>query len=441
MNPIPRNKRHDSPILAHSKLMKRPMKTITSLKLLPVSFLLSQPLLGGEPAPALPEALTSNVGDFLKFSGIVTTRYEFRETDPLDPSHALTARARVGMLLGAADGFSAFIEGEGTQGIIEDYRSNPTGSNTTRPYVVGNSVISDPNNAELNQAYVKYSGNGFFTQVGRQRIIRNEAAFIGNVGWRQNEQTYDAAQVGYSNDDFSFTYVYSDRVQRIFGSDANDALPGPPLRDFEGEFHFIDLTYNADFGKVGGYAYLIDVENNAAVGESNTFGAFVNSNGFYAEVAYQEGTSSLAGGDYDAMYAHLKYTTKGLGGTLMAGVEYLGEDFKTPFATVHAFNGFADAFILQRIGLNNGPGGNYNGLTDVYLGYVKPGLPGGITFKGFLHAFLDGDADKVYGYEADAVLVKKFSDSMTGLLKAAYFTGDEYYEDIKQVSIQLDYTF
>ena len=30
---------------------------------------------------------------------------------------------------------------------------------------------------------------------------------------------------------------------------------------------------------------------------------------------------------------------------------------------------------------------------------------------------------------------------MTGLLKAAYFTGDEYYEDIKQVSIQLDYTF
>jgi hypothetical protein len=421
--------------------MANSMNNITPLKLLSASFLLSSSLFGGEPASLPVSTPPSNSGDFLKFSGIITTRYEFRETDPLDPSHALTTRARVGMMLGAADGFSAFIEGEGTQGIIEDYRSNPTGSNSTRPYVVGNSVISDPNNAELNQAYLKYSGNGFFTQVGRQRIKRYEDAFIGNVGWRQNEQTFDAAQVGYSNDNLSFTYVYSDRVQRIFGADANDALPGPPLRDFEGEFHFLDLSLNTDFGKVGGYAYLIDVDNNTAVGESNTFGAFVDSNGFYAEVAYQDGTSTLAGGDYDAMYAHLKYTTKGLGGTLMAGVEYLGEDFKTPFGTVHAFNGFADAFILQRIGLNNGPGGNYNGITDLYLGYVKPGLPGGVTFKGFLHTFLDGDADKVYGYEADAILVKKFSDSMSGLLKAAYFTGDEYYEDIKQVSIQFDYTF
>lgn len=415
------------------------MKNITTLKLLSLSFLLTPSVLAGEPAATVTPP--SNSGDFLKVTGAITTRYEFRETDPLDPSHALTVRARIGLTLNPFDGFTAFVEGEGTQGIVEDYRSNPTGNDSTRPYVAGNSVIADPNNVELNQAYLKYARNGYFAQIGRQRIIRNSAAFIGNVGWRQNEQTYDAAQIGYANDDFSFNYVYSDRVQRIFGSDANDALPGPPLRDFEGDFHFLDLSYNADFGKVGGYAYLIDVDNNVAVGKSNTFGAFVESNGFYAELAYQDGTSSIAGGDYDALYAHLKYTTKGLGGTLMAGVEYLGEDFKTPFATVHAYNGFADAFVLQRIGLNKGPGGNYNGITDVYLGYVKPGLPGGITFKGFLHTFLDGDAEEVYGYEADAVLVKQFNDNMTGLLKAAYFSGDEFYEDIKQVSVQFDYKF
>ena len=417
------------------------MKNISSLQLLTLGFLLPSSVMAGEPTSVPTAPPTSNPGDFLKITGAITTRYEFRETDPLDASHALTARARIGLNLGDFNGFSAFVEGEGTQGLIEDYRSNPTGSNSTRPYVVGNSVISDPNNVELNQAYLKYAQDGFLVQVGRQRIIRNEAAFIGNVGWRQNEQTFDAAQVGYSNDNFSFNYVYSDRVQRIFGRDSNDALPGPPLRDFEGEFHFIDLNLTTTFGKVGGYTYLIDVDNNSAVGENNTFGAFIDSNGFYAEVAYQDGSSSLAGGDYDAMYAHLKYTTKGLGGTLMAGVEYLGEDFKTPFATVHAFNGFADAFILQRIGLNKGPGGNYDGITDAYLGYVKPGLPGEITFKGFLHTFLDGEVDSVYGYEADAVLVKKFNDSMTGILKAAYFLGDEYYDDIKQVSIQLDYQF
>jgi hypothetical protein len=381
------------------------MKSITPLKLLSLSILLSSSLSAGEPADLPAPSPPSNSGDFLKFSGIVTSRYEFRESDPLDPSNALTVRARVGMTLNPFDGFTAFVEGEGTQGIVEDFRSNPTGNNSTSPYVVGNSVIADPNNLELNRVFLKY------------------------------------AQIGYASDDFSFNYLYSDRVQRIFGNDANDALPGPPLRDFEGDFHLLDLSYKANFGKVGGYAYLLEVDNNAAVGKSNTFGAFVDSNGFYAEFAYQDGTSSRAGGDYDALYAHLKYTTKGLGGTLMAGLEYLGDDFKTPFGTVHAFNGFADAFILQRIGLNKGPGGNYNGITDIYLGYIKPDIPGGITFKGFLHSFLDGDADKIYGYEADAVLVKKFNDNLSGLLKAAYFVGDEYYEDIKQVSVQLDYKF
>ena len=395
------------------------------------------------PFSSAEESKTSN-GDFLstlKFSGDLRARYEFRETDPLDASHALTARARIGLTLGRPTGFSAFVEGEGTQAIVEDYRSNPTGSRTTRPYEVGNSVIADPNNVELNQAYLQYFDNGFTFKAGRQRIIRNSAAFIGNVGWRQNEQTYDAISLGFKKDNFSVNYVYSDRVQRIFGDDANDALPGPPLHDFEGDFHLFDADFKTSFGNVGGYAYLLDVDNNAAVDESNTFGTFVKSGGFYAEAAYQEGTSTLAGGDYSALYGHVKYTTDVLGGSGTLGVEYLGDHFKTPFATVHAFNGFADSFALQRIGLNAGPGGNYNGLTDVYLGYTKKGLPGGLTFKGFLHYYMDGKMENDYGYEADAVLVKKFNDDLTGVFKAAYFSGEDFYQDIKQVSLQLDYKF
>ena len=41
----------------------------------------------------------------------------------------------------------------------------------------------------------------------------------------------------------------------------------------------------------------------------------MNSNGVYAEFAYQDDTSDLAGGDYDALYGHLKYTTKAGGAT------------------------------------------------------------------------------------------------------------------------------
>ncbi len=372
--------------------------------------------------------------DFLKISGHVTTRYEFRETDPLDASHALTARARLGLTIGEFNGFSAFIEGEGTQGIVEDFNT-PGGATPKAP---GGTAIGDPNNHELNQAYLQYKKDGILLKVGRQRIIRNKAAFIGNVGWRQNEQTFDAAQVGYSTDDFNVTYAYFDQVNRIFGRDA-----GGPLTEFEGEFHIFDFDTKVNFGKLGGYAYFLDVTNNGNVGESNTIGAFIKTNGgLYAEFAHQEGTSNLVGGDndYTALYGHVKYTQKAAGGTGTIGIEYLGDHFKTPLATVHAFNGFADAFIGQRIGLND-KGGNYDGITDIYASYVKKGLPGGLTFKGFLHFYMDGELDDTYGYEADAVLVKKFNEDLTGLAKLAYFSGDDFYDDIKQISFQVDYKF
>ena len=128
--------------------------------------------------------------DFLekiKMNGDIRTRYEFREVDGLDASNALTIRARLGFTLGDFNGFSAFAEAEGTQGLIEDFRSNPTGSSSTSPYVKGNTPIADPNNIELNRAWMQYKKDGFLAKIGRQRIIHNNAAIIGNVGWRQNE--------------------------------------------------------------------------------------------------------------------------------------------------------------------------------------------------------------------------------------------------------------
>jgi len=402
----------------------------------------------GEPAAPAPEP-TNNPDAFGAIIPTldIRTRFEYREQDGFDASTAFTSRARVGLKTKDFSGFSAFVEAEATFAIGDDYRSNPVGGNTsTTPSVAGNTVIGDPRNLELNRAWVQYKKDGILAKVGRQRIIRNNAAFIGNVGWRQNEQTYDAIQLAYSSDDFNISYVYSDRVQRIFGSDANDAAfsgDGPPLRDFEGEFHFLDATYNAGGGTVGGYVYLIDVENNNNVGESNTIGAFYKGNGIHAEFAYQDGESSLAsGGDYDALYGHLIYTKKVDKSSFSVGVEYLEENFKTPFATVHAFNGFADAFILHRIGLTNS-GGAYDGLTDFYVGYTQGGLPWNMTFKGFVHYFMDDSMSTTYGWEADAVLIKPFSKNLKGILKAAYFDADDDgpFSDIKQVSVELNYTF
>lgn len=375
------------------------------------------------------------------------TRYEFRDQQGSDASHALTVRARVGLLLGDLHGISVFGEAEGTRALIDDYRSNPAGQSDVDPYERNNTVIGDPENLELNRAWVRYEGGGFDLKLGRQRIIRNNAALVGNVGWRQNEQTYDAATISYGGGDrgYEIFYGYSDQANRIFGDDASGAL-----KEFTGDFHLLDASLELGEGTLGAYAYLLDVDNNAKVGRANTFGIHYASGPVYLEAAYQDGSSMLADrsqgtkASYDAFYGHATYTRAvGANGSFVAGVEYLGRNFKTPLATVHKFNGFADAFTLQRIGLNDAAG-EYDGLADPYLGYTQGGLPGGLVVKGFVHYFADASLDDSYGWESDLVIVKKFNEHVSGLVKLAYFFGNgegTYANDIAQASFQLDCKF
>src|SRR5210317_1119340 len=77
----------------------------------------------------------------------IRTRYEYREVDIDDPSHALTARARVGLLAGDWNGFSAFGELETTYALVDDYDAGDPGG-MADPVNAGNTVIADPENAE-----------------------------------------------------------------------------------------------------------------------------------------------------------------------------------------------------------------------------------------------------------------------------------------------------
>lgn len=150
----------------------------------------------------------------------------------------------------------------------------------------------------------------------------------------------------------------------------------------------------------------------------------------------------MPGSDYDSFYGHLKYNKKFKGAIYGAGFEYLEENFKTPFATVHAFNGFADGFILQRIGVTKLNG--FEGLGNLYLSYVRPDLPWDLKFLGFAHYFVDDGLSDAYGWELDAALVKRFNEELTATLKTAFFFEDDgpgNYGDISQVSFQFDYSF
>ena len=157
--------------------------------------------------------------------------------------------------------------------------------------------------------------------------------------------------------------------------------------------------------------------------DNNTFGLSAKGDVFgltlYGELAWQD--KAGFGADDDAFYFHAIATKKF--GTQYArlGVEQLNAGFKTPLATVHAFNGWADVFDHGRIS------GTHNGLTDVYASHTMP-IFCGIKWTNVFHAFGDNEISTGYGWEYDSLLVKKFNDNFTAIAKFAFFEseGDPY---------------
>ena len=378
---------------------------------------------------------SSLTSDFLGFSLNTRARYEFREQDGSDASHAGTARFRPGLTLFPKKDLSFFVESEHTIALLDDYQVGTGQSSNFYPFNAANTAISDPESNELNQAYVKYKMNEFASvTAGRQRYILDKAAFVGNVGWRQNEQTLDAVSVKGSYNGFDYSYAVGDRVNRIFGSDASGAV-----KALEGTFHLLNGSYKMDTTKVGGYVYLMDFDQGSWA-SNNTYGGFTElkngSGDYYLELAYQTEAGSKA--DYDAVYGAASWTKKFGAINVTAGVEYLGDGFVTPLSTVHAFNGFADAFIGNRLGLVD----TWDGITDLYVGASMK--VSDVVLKGTAHAFYDDSLSEQYGWEIDMVAVKPINKNTKILAKAAYFIGEEgttFSKDIQQFSIQLDYSF
>ncbi len=397
--------------------------------------------------PDLETPLTSPKAEpWIKPTIDIRARYEFADVDGLDQSHALTFRERLGLKTKEWNGFSAFIEGEFSQAVVDDYNSGA--GPTAEPFDAANSPILDPETNELNQGYVQYSGFDTVAKVGRQRIIYDNAAFIGNVGWRQNEQTYDAISfVNKSIDGLTVNYAYLNQVNRIFGSDADSAigfLPGFANVQYVGaDAHLLNASYKVNDGlTIGSYAYIMNFEDLGAW-DNNTFGASVKATlaGFdlYGEVAFQEKAGLL--GEGETWYTHTTASKKLGSQVFTLGFESLGAGFKTPLATVHAFNGFADATDGARIS------GAHNGLTDLYLSHTTP-LFAGIKWTNVIHGLGDNDASSGYGWAFDSVLTKKFDENFTAIAKFGHFEseGDAYVGTLplpttSRVSIEMNYSF
>src|SRR5581483_10255303 len=105
---------------------------------------------------------------------------------PVQTGEAGTLRARLGYETGAWNGLSVQADFDQLWLLGGDYNSTRNGK-TTLP------IIADPALTALNRLQLTYASD-FDTKfvLGRQRLLIGNQRFIGNSGWRQHEQTFDA---------------------------------------------------------------------------------------------------------------------------------------------------------------------------------------------------------------------------------------------------------
>jgi hypothetical protein len=368
-------------------------------------------------AAAMPTQAAS-VTEFVK-EGDVIAQFRIRnetvqQDNAKDDAIAMTARARLGYETASMAGFKILAEFDQVIALQDEYGQHP--KTAIGPGADNTSVVADPAAGDINRAQVSYKSDAFGATLGRQRIIFDNARFIGNVGWRQNEQTFDAARIDLTAvDNLTATYAYISQRNNIL------------YHDVEVKDHLLNVGYKTPFGKVSGYGYLL--ENADSEATFDTFGLRFKGKTaldaldilYTAEYATQTQNSGADGAkDNDAAYTLLEGGIKVSGITLAAGMETLGGDgtygFSTPYATGHAFNGWSDQFL----------GTPANGLSDTYAKVVTK--VAGVKLLAMYHDFsTDKDGDDL-GSEINLLAAKKFDKNFSaGIKYAQYSAGDDAY--------------
>lgn len=336
----------------------------------------------------------------------VDFRYRYENVDQdnaLDDAHASTLRSRLTYTTKKWSNFQAQVEVDDVS-VIGNENHNDTLNGMT-----DHSVVADPEDTQVNQAWVAYTGISDTTvKAGRQRILLDNQRFVGGVGWRQNEQTYNG--VVFLNQSLPDTTIALVHVSDVYG------IRGTK---FDTDTNIANISYKGlPFGTLTGYAYLIgDV--------SDTYGIRLAGNPdmdgwklhYELEWATQEDDDAALAGQYDADYTHLVLGATVSGVTVKLGQEVQesdnGNSFKTPLGTNHKFGGWADQFLAT-------PG---DGLEDSYLSVS--GKVAGFKVTAVYHEFEADTGSNDYGDEIDIAIAKKVAKNTTLLLKYADYSAED----------------
>ena len=400
--------------------------------------LMALSMISGDPAFAAD--VTQSIEDALNFgsegkNGAVkidlNSRYENVDQDKgtQKTANANTIRTRLGLISPTFHGLQGYVEYEGTHALQSDYNN---GRNNKPEF----STVADPGYNELNQLWISYSGfSDTIIKGGRQRIKLDDDRFIGNVGWRQLETTFDSVLItNESIENLTANVGYIGNAQT--GTSTTENIDAP----------IINLNYKAgEYGNLIGYGYLLDYTEQENYTKSNqTYGIRLNGSPKVNDIitAHYTAEWSLQKDyqhspvDYEAHRFNLIGGVTAYKVTLQGAMEQLNgvganQRFITPLGSNHAFQGWADLFLVTPD----------NGLRDVF-GTVSTNLDNdSFILSGIYHDFTDDTGQTHYGKEYDFQAIKKFDKHYSLLGKYAYYDADQLNTDTQKFMFQGNVNF
>ncbi|HZW59162.1 MAG TPA: alginate export family protein [Woeseiaceae bacterium] len=361
-------------------------------------------------------------------------RYEHVAQDGFaQDADASNLRLRLNYATGTFRDWSGFAEFDYVAEVLADNFNSGGG---TSPQRTQYPVVADPHGADLNQLYFDYAGvDDTLLRLGRQRILLDNQRFVGGVGWRQNEQTYDGVTLRYAGlPGVALQYSYVWRVNRIFGDRS-------PAGRQDGDIHLLHAAIRlaTDWSLVP-YGYFIDNEDEPAF-STTTVGARLSGKfdlgqqvlTVAGEYATQRDAAS-APVDFEADYLRLdaglalsRALSVGLGYEVLGGsTTRAAAAFRTPLATLHAFQGWADRFL-------DTPDA---GIEDTFVSVAL--ARAGWQLQAVWHRFAAESGGADWGNELDLSLGRSLGERYGLLVKAARFDGDAAaYQDVSKYWLML----
>lgn len=399
--------------------------------------LVALPLIAAMLAPATAFAEEGGAPTITPYADI-RYRLELVDQDGLsETATASTLRIKAGVKTGEWNGFSALVEGEAIARLgPKDYNDTVNGR-TAFP------VVADPTDVLLNQAWIKFRPVDQAAVIGGRQVINlDNQRWIGSVGWRQNDQTFDAARVTLNpTKSVSMEYLYSWRVNRVFGPDSSQGI----WHDTNVHGARVAVTPGKDMTAVA-YGFWVDIPASAS-SSSKTFGVRLSGSQpiggaakllYAAEYARQSDYADNPA-DFGLDYIAIEPGIAAKGFTAKLGYERLEGNgavaLQTPLATLHAFNGWADVFLTAPAG----------GLRDIY-GDVSYKFGEGTALKGLLlravyHDFRSTTGSVDYGSEWNALAVYPLKKTINLTLKFAHYNADSFATDRTKAWFSIDAKF